>query len=179
MLSAVTYCSCDEESNWKRRKCKNRLKQIQKEEEVDGGKQGWDGKNIKMTQLKQSENAGSFLLVLWVHSLSLLPSTAIFFFITPHYPLISFSVSRCRANKAFRGDSAVLQMGSKTNCVCLCFSSILCTLYCVFVRSVQSLSNRRFILNLGLKFLLKSKWEDVCLEFFTMGNIFSVFHIIV
>lgn len=136
--------------------------------------------NIKMTQLKLSENAGSFLLVLWV--LSLLPSTPIFFFITPHYPLfpsISFSVSRCRANKAFRGDSAVLQMGSKTNRVCLCFSSILCTLYCVFVRSVQSLSNRRFILNLGLKFVLKSKWEDVCLEYFPMGNIFSVFHIIV
>lgn len=153
MLSAVTYSSCDEESNWKRRKCKNRLKQIQKEEEVDRGKQGWDGEN-KNDPAETVWECWVFPLG-FMSPLSLLPSTAIFFFITPHYPLISFSVSRCRANKAFRGDSAVLQMGSKTNCVCLCLSSILCTLDCAFVRSVQSLSNRRFILNLGLKFLLK------------------------
>lgn len=128
MLSAVTYSSCDEESNWKRRKCKNRLKQIQKEEEVDrGSKDGME--KIKMTQLQQSENAESFHLVLWVLSLFYLPLLSSFSL--PHTTLSSpFLFPDAGQTKHF-GETQLFYRWDQRQIVCACAFLPFCARYIV------------------------------------------------
>lgn len=82
-----------------------------------------------------AESAGSFLFC-FMSPLSV-------FFHRSTLPSFSLSPSLfpdAGQTKHFGGDSAVLQMGSKTNCVCMNFSSILCVVYCVFVMLLQTVS---------------------------------------
>lgn len=154
MLSAVTYSSCDEESNWKRRKCKNRLKQIQKEEEVDRGKQGWDGEN--------KNDPAATVWECWVFPLGFMSPLSLFYlpllssFSLPHTTLSSpFLFPDAGQTKHF-GETQLFYRWDQRQIVCACAFLPFCARYIVHLwGQFSQVSNRRFILNLGLKFLLK------------------------
>lgn len=129
MLSAVTYSSCDEESNWKRRKCKNRLKQIQKEEEVDRGKQGWDGEN--------KNDPAATVWECWVFPLGFMSPLSLFYlpllssFSLPHTTLSSpFLFPDAGQTKHF-GETQLFYRWDQRQIVCACAFLPFCARYIV------------------------------------------------